>query len=180
MAQDYEVVEKNIEELRPLGFFEKHDIKFTVAELEEVPYSDFEVLQRDLRSGQAIARTSPFGAGVSSAVLSLFASPSQKRFITMLTLSSFAAAAMGIGLTIFADSWWWLPLVLAPFIAIKRAKSIYSEALFSAIGASEKAFSFAFCGNIITLETADGMIHARGRATLCPGGISNRSLFLSL
>lgn len=166
MAKKYEAVEKNIEELRPSGFFEKHDVKLTVAELKEVPYSDFEVLQRDLRTGQAVVRTSPFGAGISSGVFSLFASPSEKQFVSLLTLSSYAAAAIGIGLTIFADGWWWLLMVLAPFIAMKRAKSIYSEALFNAIGASEKAFCFAFCGNVITLETADGKIHARGMATL--------------
>ncbi len=166
MAEQIETVEKNIDDLGPSGFFEKHDVKFSVSELEEVPYSDFGALQSDLRAGQVIVRTSPYGNGYSSGVFSVFASPFQKRLVSMISLSSYLAAAIGIGLTIFSYSWWWLLLLLAPFVAMKRAKTIYLEALFQAIGASEKAFCFAFCGNVITLETTDGKIHARGMATL--------------
>lgn len=166
MSEQIEAVEKNIDDLGPSGFFEKHDVKFSVSELEEVPYNDFGSLQNELRSGQAIARTSPYGEGYPSGMFSLFAIPLQQRFASMVTISSFAAAIIGISLTIFADSWWWLLLVLLPFVALRRVKAIYTEALFEAIGASEKAFCFAFYGNVITLETPDGTIHSRGMAPL--------------
>lgn len=166
MNEDVRTVEMNIDDLGPSGFFEKHDVLFKVADLDEVPYTSFEELQKDLHNGQAIARISPYGAGYSSGTFSLFASPLQRRLLSMILLSSYIAAAIGIGLAVFADGWWWLLLLFAPLVAMKRGKKIYTEALFKAIEASEKAFCFAFCGNVIILETADGKIRARGMEPL--------------
>lgn len=165
MEAHIEAVEKNIDALGPSGLFEKHNVKFNVSDLEEVPYSDFAQLQHDLVDGHAIVRLST-GGNASSGIFSLFASPVQKRLVTSIALSSYVAAVLGIGLAVFGAGWWWLLTMLAPIVAMRRGKRIYSEALFRAIGTSEKAFCFAFCGNAITLETTDGAIRARGKPPL--------------
>jgi hypothetical protein len=157
------VVESNIETLRPSGFFEKHDVVSAVADIKELPYHDYGALRQDLLHGRAIVRLSPFGSGISSGIFSLFATSGQKRLFTFLSAFGFLAAATGIGLAVFGQGWWWLALILTPIFTLKRGKHIYSNALFRAVGNSEKAFCFAFCGNIVTLETSDGKIRSRGQ-----------------
>ena len=161
MGAHAKAIEKNIDALEQSGFFENYNIRFSVSDIDEVPYTEFAELQFDLFNGDSIVRVAPFGLRYSYGVFSIFASPSQRRFSFMTSLLGFVVPVLGIGLTIFADGWWWLLLLSAPLIVIKITKSIFLKVLFEGISISEKAFCFAFCGSTITLETPDGKIHHR-------------------
>lgn len=165
MSEAIQDIEENIEAMRPSGFFEKHDVVLGVADIPEIPYGTFGDLQADLVAGRATARLAPT-TGVSSGAFSLFASPKDRKLVSVFSVSAFVAPIVGIGLAVFGSTWWWLVLVFIPFVVMRHTKAIYSKALFNAIGASEKAFCFAFCGYIITLEAPDGRIHFRGRDPL--------------
>ena len=166
MNEPIQEVESNIDGLGSSGFFDKHGVAVSIAKLEEVPYTDFSEFQNDLRGGRTTVRLSPFGRGISSGMFSLFASSYQRKLATMLSVSGYSAPILGIGLAIFIDNWWWLLSLFVPLITMRRVKGIYSEALFDAIGASERAFCLAFCEDVITVETADGKIWSRGREPL--------------
>ena len=161
-----EEIEKRIDDLGPSGFVDKHAVVLNVADLVEVPYTHFKDLQNDLYSGRTIVRLSPFGRRISSEMFSLFASSYQRNLATMIIAGGYLAPVLGIGSAIFTENWWWLVLLVAPLVTMRRVKGIYSKALFDAMGSSEKAFCFAFCGDVITVETADNKIRSRGRQPL--------------
>ena len=158
-----QAIEQNIENLGRTGFFDKHSVASDVTELDAFPYPNFSELQDGLRGGRAIVRLSPFGSGISSSMFSLLATRSQKRLFRVVTATGYLAGIAGVVLTIFGDSWWWLALLPTPLVTMRWGKRIYCDALFHAVGNSEKAFCLAFCGNMITVETADGTIWSHGR-----------------
>ena len=163
MTDHIQVIEENMAKLAQTGYLDKHAVASDVSELEEFPYSNFGDLQHDLRGGRATVRLSPFGAGISSAMFSMLATPVQKRLFPLITASGYMAGIAGIGLAIFAGRWWWLVLLPTPLFTMRWGKRVYCDALFYAVGNSEKAFCLAYCGNMITVEATDGTIWSHGR-----------------
>ena len=154
-------IEENIDNILSTGFAEKHDVAVKVENIRELQYNDFGDLKSDMFSGDVIVRMAP--GAISGGMFAIVATNIQKIQNAALGVSVFILPISGIMLGIFVNYWWFL-LIIAPAFTLPLQKKVYLSALFNAVGDSEKAFCFAFCGNAITVECRDGTMCYRGMA----------------
>jgi len=163
MNTNIQRIEQNINNLLSTGFAEKHNVVVEVAKIPELEYGNFDDLKSDLISGKTTIRIAPFGQGIGKGMFEIWATKRHKLLFNSISVLTYFLPIAGILLGVFL-SYWWLLLLLVPATTIPLGKKVYLSALFGAVGASEKAFCFAYCGNIITVERQDGTIRYRGMA----------------
>ncbi len=149
MAIQISDIESTIDTIVNSEFGQRHNVVVKLSEIKEIPISHFSELQSALASGNAVMRQFPLSTCGST--LSIIASPSEKRIIDIMSMSTFVVPIIGI-ICAFIFSWWFLLFIIYPLISIAIGKRIYLKVLFDRATNSEKAFCFLFCGRLITLE----------------------------
>ena len=161
MNNHVQTIENNIDEILSTDFSTKHDVVVKIEDIPELQYDNFSDFKSDMISGTVIVRMAP--GGPKSGLFTLTATKTQRNVFNTSYIMGFLLPISGIILGIVHNYWWFLLLPM-PIFALRLGKKVYLSALFGSIGASEKAFCFAFCGNAITVECGDGTICYRGMA----------------
>ena len=157
MASDPHVhsVENKINRLLESGFGEKHGVKTRIADIDVIPFDDFDDLQHKVKTGQAVMRQ--VSMSTSGTMFRLMAKPREKLLFSIFLYLGFLVPLAGLVLA-YVYTWWFAILLITPILFIKLGKDLYTRSVFACALESELVFSFLFCGGFITLQTSDGQV----------------------
>lgn len=155
MGRRIKDIEQEIIQQTDSEFGKKYNLILQLSDIDEIPFDNYSELQETIHSGKIIMRKTSLRMSAFTLLSTLL------ERILLYTLGSVLVAPIGVILA-WVFSWWFLILILYPFIIGNRiGQKIYMHTIFNSALSSEKIFCYLYCLHVITLQVPGQRLIAR-------------------